>query len=221
MIQIEQEPAFILHRSPYKENHYLIDVFSAHCGRFRACVRIPRQRTHRQTNAYAPFHLLLVSGQRKGELASLWRAEMQGCFCPPAGQLALNAYYLNEILLGLLPLDDPVPQLFYQYAKALQTLDTAALRCFEYALLAYTGLLPDMQGDSAFYSLDMEGGGNAVLRPATRGYRREALQALLRGKPDWEDPDARHLLQRLVHMHSQRRANTRKTAVALRQLLQG
>ena len=219
MIHIEQEPAFVLHRRPYKENHYLIDVLSVHYVCFRASVRIPQQRTHRQTHIYAPFHLLALSGQRKGELASLWQAEIQGSFIPPAGQPLLNAHYLNEILLGLLPMDDPAPQLFYQYAQALQSPDASALRRFEYALLMHLGLLPEMQGHAPYYSLDSSGD-TAVLCAAAQGYRREILQGLLQGDPDWSHPDTRHLLQRLVHLYSQRRANTRKTTIALKQLLQ-
>lgn len=219
MIHIEQAPAFVLHRRPYKENHYLIDVFSAHYGCFRASVRIPQQRAYRQTDVYAPFRLLTVSGQRKGELAHLWQAEIQGSFMSPVGQSLLNAHYLNELLLGLLPPDDPAPHLFYQYAQALQFPDAAALRRFEYALLMHLGLLPELQGHADYYYLDSSGD-TAVLCAAVRGYRREVLQELLQGAPDWSHPDVRYLLQQLVHLYSQRRANTRKTTVALKRLLQ-
>ena len=149
----------------------------------------------------------------------MWQAEVQGSFIPPAGQPLLNAHYLNEILLGLLPMDDPTPQLFYQYAQALQSPDASALRRFEYALLMHLGLLPEMQGHAPYYSLDSSGD-TAVLCAAAQGYRREILLGLLQGAPDWSHPDTRHLLQRLVHLYSQRRANTRKTTIALKQLLQ-
>ena len=116
-------------------------------------------------------------------------------------------------------MDDPAPQLFYQYAQALQSPDASALRRFEYALLMHLGLLPEMQGYAPYYSLDSSGD-TAVLRAAAQGYRREILQGLLQGDPDWSHPDTRHLLQQLVHLYSQRRANTRKTTIALKQLLQ-
>jgi len=82
MIPLEQEPAFALHRKPYKENNYLIDIFSLNFGLFRASARIQQKKTHRKTNNYAPFLLLQISGQRKGELASLWQAEVQYDFTP-------------------------------------------------------------------------------------------------------------------------------------------
>ena len=129
MIPLEQEPAFALHRKPYKENKYLIYIFSLNFGLFRASARIQQKKTHRKTNNYAPFLLLQISGQRKGELASLWQADVQYDFTPRPARL-LHAHYLNEILLGLLPPDDPAPTVFHQYLLALQRVDALALRQF-------------------------------------------------------------------------------------------
>ena len=206
MIPLEQEPAFALHRKPYKENNYLIDIFSLNFGLFRASARIQQKKTHRKTNNYAPFLLLQISGQRKGELASLWQAEVQ------------HAHYLNEILLGLLPPDDPVPTVFHQYLLALQRVDAPALRQFEYTLLTHLGLLPEVAHYAEFYRLDFNDD-IAILRPDSRGYNGQNLERLLHHDPDWQNPETRQLLQSLIHFYSQRRADTKRTAVALRQLL--
>ena len=217
MIPLEQEPAFALHRKPYKENNYLIDIFSLNLGLFRASARIQQKKTHRKTNNYAPFLLLQISGQRKGELASLWQAEVQYDFTPHPARL-LHAHYLNEILLGLLPPDDPAPTVFHQYLLALQRVDAPALRQFEYTLLTHLGLLPEVAHYAEFYRLDFNDD-IAILRPDSRGYNGQNLERLLHHDPDWQNPETRQLLQSLIHFYSQRRADTKRTAVALRQLL--
>ena len=217
MIPLEQEPAFALHRKPYKENNYLIDIFSLNFGLFRASARIQQKKTHRKTRNYAPFLLLQISGQRKGELASLWQAEVQYDFTPRPARL-LHAHYLNEILLGLLPPDDPAPTVFHQYLLALQRVDASALRQVEYTLLTHLGLLPEVAHYAEFYRLDFTEE-IAVLQPDSRGYSSQNIERLLHHDPDWQNPETRQLLQSLIHFYSQRRADTKRTAVALRQLL--
>ena len=187
MIPLEQEPAFALHRKPYKENNYLIDIFSLNFGLFRASARIQQKKTHRKTNNYAPFLLLQISGQRKGELASLWQAEVQYDFTP-------------------------------RPARLLQRVDAPALRQFEYTLLTHLGLLPEVAHYAEFYRLDFTEE-IAVLQPDSRGYNGQNLERLLHHDPDWQNPETRQLLQSLIHFYSQRRADTKRTAVALRQLL--
>lgn len=217
MIPLEQEPAFALHRKPYKENNYLIDIFSLNFGLFRASARIQQKKTHRKTSNYAPFLLLQISGQRKGELASLWQAEVQYDFTPRPARL-LHAHYLNEILLGLLPPDDPAPAVFHQYLLALQRVDASALRQVEYTLLTHLGLLPEVAHYAEFYQLDFNDD-IAILRPDSCGYNGQNLERLLHHDPDWQNPETRQLLQSLIHFYSHRRADTKRTAVALRQLL--
>ena len=218
MIPLEQEPAFALHRRPYRENHYLIDIFALNLGLFRIAARIQNTKTHRKTNNYSPFLLLHISGQRKGELASVWQAEVQCDFTPKPAQL-LNAHYLNEIVLGLLPPDEPAPAVFQQYLLSLQQTDGLALRQFEHTLLTHLGLLPEIEQDAGFYRLELTDD-IAILRPASRGYSRENLTRLLYKRPDWQHPETRQLLQVLVRFYSHRRADTKKTAIARRQLLQ-
>ncbi len=219
MIPFEQEPAFVLHRKFYKENSYLVDIFSLNHGIFRACARITQKKTHRQTNDYATFRLLHISGQQKGELASLWRAEVQHDFTPKPA-LLFNAHYLNELLLGLLPLGDAAPVLFQQYLRVLPQADASALRQFEYALLAHLGLIPALAGEAPFYQFDFSGD-TAALLPAASGYARENLVALLYGAPNWQHPETRQLLQTLVRFYSGRHlaGRTRQTTLALRHIL--
>jgi DNA repair protein RecO (recombination protein O) len=71
-------------------------------------------------------------------------------------------FYLNELVLRLLPRDDPHERLFDAYAQTLQQLSRgepypAALRSFEKRLLAELGYAPLLDRDSADRPIDPAG----------------------------------------------------------------
>ena len=219
MLHFDQEPAFFLHRQPYKENGYLIDIFTLNYGFFCAHAYIPQGKTYRKTNNYAPFRLFSFSGQRKGEFASVRQVVLQYDLTPAPARL-LNAHYLNEILLGLLPFDEPAPSVFIQYLHSLQQTDESALRRLEYALLAHLGLFPEITQEASFYQLDFKGN-DVIFVPSASGYGKGSVEQLSSGVTDWESPEIRKLLQSLVRFHSGRRAHTKESAAALKSLLHG
>jgi DNA repair protein RecO (recombination protein O) len=68
-----------------------------------------------------------------------------------AGGAVFRAYYCNELVMKLLPREDPHPAVFDAYAATLPALAgsddlhaQAALRAFELVLLRETGVLPDL-----------------------------------------------------------------------------
>jgi DNA repair protein RecO (recombination protein O) len=66
-----------------------------------------------------------------------------------AAEAMFSAYYLNELLMKLLPRGEPQPLLFDAYADTLAALATepdesAALRAFELLLLRELGWLPEL-----------------------------------------------------------------------------
>jgi DNA repair protein RecO (recombination protein O) len=70
-------------------------------------------------------------------------------------------FYLNELLLRLLPRDDPHETLFDCYAEALNRLSlsgdaSAVLRAFEKRLLAELGYAPILERDAASRPIDPE-----------------------------------------------------------------
>ena len=75
------------------------------------------------------------------------KAEWRGGLPLPGGAALLCGFYLNELLLKLLPREDPHPLLWNDYASALRALtadarpaaQAATLRRFEVRLLAELG----------------------------------------------------------------------------------
>src|SRR4029450_2183367 len=72
--------------------------------------------------AFQPLHL---SWAGKSELRNLVSAERAGASLPLRGESLMCGFYLNELLLRLLPRDDPHEALFESYGEALARLSGA------------------------------------------------------------------------------------------------
>lgn len=136
------QPAFVLHRRPYRETSLILELFTQDHGRVAVVARGIRKARSRTAALLQPFMPLLLSWSGKGELQSLSQVEAQGYLGALSGKNLRCGFYLNELLMRLLPKHDPHPQLFAAYHKTLQDLQGAyekALRLFEKKLLMEIG----------------------------------------------------------------------------------
>lgn len=135
---------FILHSYPYRETSMLIDVFSRGHGRLSMVARGAKRPRSSLRGVLLSFQPLLLAWYGRGEVRTLARAEWIGGLPLLRGEALLCGFYLNELLLRLLPKEDPHEELFEQYRKALERLAVAApsapiLRAFEKVLLKELG----------------------------------------------------------------------------------
>ena len=72
------------------------------------------------------FHPLRLGWTASAELGNLISAEWAGALQPLAGRALMCGFYLNELLLRLLPRDDPHEALFDCYGEALAALSAGA-----------------------------------------------------------------------------------------------
>ncbi|QCF27823.1 DNA repair protein RecO [Hydrocarboniclastica marina] len=140
----EQEPAFILHRRPFQETSFLLDILTLSQGRLSLVARGASRPKNPWKAQLQPFQPLLLSWIGRTDLKTLTDAELRSA--PPlAGQDRLYCgLYLNELIQRLLPQHEPVPELFAAYLDALETLRGGdnlepGLRLFEQALVATLG----------------------------------------------------------------------------------
>lgn len=150
--RIDAQPAFILHQYPYRETSRLLDVFSRDHGRI-ALVARGVQRPGSQLRAVLQgFQPVVLSWFGSGEVKTLHSAEWQGGIPQLAGLSLLCGFYLNELLLRLLPREESFPKLFAAYFEAMRDLARPnhngvpvepVLRNFERQLLQETGYGPD------------------------------------------------------------------------------
>jgi DNA repair protein RecO (recombination protein O) len=150
----ESREAFILHSYPYRETSLLLDVFARAFGRVSMVARAARSPRSSLRGVLLAFQPLALSWFGKGEVRTLARAEWIGGQPRLQGEALMCGFYLNELLLRLLPREDPHDALFARYGEALRRLashgDSApALRSFERALLKELGYAMALERDSA------------------------------------------------------------------------
>lgn len=150
--RVQLQPAFVLHRRPYRETSWLLEVFSRDHGRLGLVARAARQSRKRSGAALEPARELLLSWTLRGELGLLVQSESVPGMSIPEGESLLAALYLNELLMRLTTRHDPHPQLYAHYRDALAALTrgfaAAPLRMFELHLLRELGYGLNLERDS-------------------------------------------------------------------------
>jgi DNA repair protein RecO (recombination protein O) len=143
----DDEPAFVLHAYPYRETSLIVEAFTPNYGRVAMVARGARRPRSETRGLLQAFQPLTLSWAGSGELKTLMKAEWRGGMPLPGGSALLAGFYVNELLMKLLPREDAHAALFDEYAAALAALterplpaeQAAVLRRFEVRLLAELG----------------------------------------------------------------------------------
>lgn len=149
-MRVELQPAYVLHRRPYRNTSAIIEVFSRDHGRVGLVARgllNPRSRSGTQA-LLQPFNKVVLSWTGRGELRTLTQAESAANTDVRIISATASMFYLNELLMRLLQRDDPHVRLFTIYEASLKSLQTSKttpqhdefnLRVFEKNLLDELG----------------------------------------------------------------------------------
>ena len=140
----DDQAAFVLHTFAYRETSVIVEAFTAEHGRIAMVARGAKRPRSELRGLLHGFQPLLISWFGQQELKTLIKAEWRGGLPLVSGSALVCGFYLNELLLKLLPREDPHPQLFANYESALSDLAAGAvqapvLRRFELALLTELG----------------------------------------------------------------------------------
>jgi DNA repair protein RecO (recombination protein O) len=149
----DAQPAFVLHSYPFKETSLILELLTAEFGRVGVVARGARRPRSVLRGVLLAFQPLLVSWSGKGELYTLVRAEWDGAYHPLKGLSLICGFYLNELLLKLLPRHDAHERLFQTYAQTLCELGQArepagVLRAFEKNMLRDLGYAVTLDRDA-------------------------------------------------------------------------
>lgn len=144
--RVQQQPAFLLHHRPYRDTSRILELYTEEHGRLSLFARGARGGRNGWAALLRPFTPLLVSytGDSAGEAGTLTGVEAApGPAALPAARV-LSGFYLNELMLKLLPRAEPQPDLYAIYAGALVALagdedEARTLRLFEKRLLDALG----------------------------------------------------------------------------------
>ncbi|QDQ87971.1 DNA repair protein RecO [Alcaligenaceae bacterium SJ-26] len=175
--RVQDAPAYILHSTAWKETSLVVQAFSREHG-LLALVAKGAKRPHSLLRpVLSAFQPLLLSWSGAAEVKTMTHGESAG-IRPLQGTAWMSAWYLNELLLRMLPREDPHPALYDAYEYALLSLaaglrPAAALRRFEWILLHENG-----------YGVDeaMPDFGDPALAPQLRQQLRERLEQHLSGR---------------------------------------
>ncbi|MCL2523922.1 MAG: DNA repair protein RecO [Betaproteobacteria bacterium] len=214
--KVDGQPAYVLHTYPFRETSLIVEVFTRDFGRMALLARGARRPRAAIRGLLMAFQPLELGWAGKGEVLTLMKAEWQGGQPLLTGQALFCGYYLNELMMHLLPREDAHEKLFARYGEMLQRLAAdpagkvreADLRRFEKALLQELGygLTLDRDADGqpvaaeAFYTYRMEQG------PARLPHEAAAAQ-VVRGKTlldlaaeDFSDPRTRAEAKALMRL---------------------
>jgi len=154
----EHEPGYVLHAYPYSESSLIVEAFTRGFGRVGLVARGARRPRSALRGVLLAFHPLRLSWSASTELGTLLSAEWGGGLASLSGIGLMCGFYINELLLRLLPRDDPHEALFDAYGDALAQLASSApkatahsaiLRGFERRMLAELGYAPVLDRDAA------------------------------------------------------------------------
>ncbi len=144
-MKTELHPCFILHKRQYRESSLLLDALSLEYGRVSLVARGARAKNKRNQQAILQaFQKLMLSWSGKGEMGTLNKAEADIASYDLSGTLMVSGFYMNELIIRLLHKNEPHPELFHAYERALDGLNEAndeqsVLRRFEKELLQTLG----------------------------------------------------------------------------------
>jgi DNA repair protein RecO (recombination protein O) len=159
--RVDQQAVYILNRRAYRETSLIIDVFSINYGRFSLVAKGAMRKRSQWSALLQPFQSLLVSWSGRSTLKTLVSAEAPSQPFKLNSAYLFSAYYLNELLIKLLPESEPNSQVFEAYVNALCGLNDKeniqlTLRHFEFLLLRDVGQLPDFFYDINNQSINAE-----------------------------------------------------------------
>ncbi|MDB5814594.1 MAG: repair protein RecO [Rhodocyclales bacterium] len=239
--RIHEVHAFVLHTYAWRETSLIVETFTRDHGRLPLMAKGARRPGSAVRGVLMAFQPLAVSWSGKNELKTLTGAYWLGGQALLSGIGLLCGYYLNELLLRLLPREDPHAALFERYARTIHDLAAGGqtaplLRSFELALLQELGygLTLDVVAGSGepvreagqYYFVVERGvleaedemGDSAALSPVFSG---RALLAMTRD--DFSDADtlaqAKSLMRRLLqHYLGGQQLESRRILIELQEL---
>ena len=191
-MRVEGQPAFILHVRAWRESSALVEALSADYGRIALVargIRGPKQQPQRA--ALQAFQLVQLDFLMRGEMARLIRVEPMDAAPLLRGDALMAAFYANELLLKLVPRQDPSAQVFTCYARLRHELAATknlagTMRLFERDLLEALGFAIDLQCDSRnqvidpdqYYLVDPESGFSLIAAGQPQAVSGRAIRAL-------------------------------------------
>jgi len=140
----DNQAVYVLHTFPFKETSLVVELFAHGFGRVVATAKGARRPRSAMRGMLQAFQPLVATWSGKLELKTLHSLDWGGGLLLLKGEALMCGFYLNELLLRLLPREDPHEALFEYYSATLKILASgedlaSTLRRFELKLLQELG----------------------------------------------------------------------------------
>ena len=160
-LKYSNQPVYVLHTYPFKETSLVVELFSQQFGRIAAVAKGARRPHSTMRGMLQSFQILDSAWSGKNELKTLHSLDWSAGLTLLRGEGLMCGFYMNELLLRLLPREDAHENLFNYYAAALQTLTigtefASTLRRFELKLLQEMGYAVPLLQDENDIAIDAE-----------------------------------------------------------------
>ncbi|WOH37332.1 DNA repair protein RecO [Thalassotalea fonticola] len=145
---INLQQAYLLHSRPYRDSSMLVNLLTEQNGHVSAVVYVGKGKKSNKKGLLQPFANLQIEIKGKNDLKNLSRIEHAEKSMQLSGNYLFSGFYLNELMVRLLPENIPLENLFSLYQNSLAQLLAQndlepLLRRFEMSLLAELGLSLD------------------------------------------------------------------------------
>ncbi len=157
----DNQPVFVLHTYPFKETSLVVELFSLNFGRVAVVAKGARRPRSAMRGMLQSFQPLIATWSGKAELKTLHSLEWSSGLLLLQGEALMCGFYLNELLLRLLPREDAHEALFEYYASTLRTLSSkkdyaTTLRRFELKMLQELGYAVPLDADEHEQAIEPE-----------------------------------------------------------------
>jgi DNA repair protein RecO (recombination protein O) len=180
---------YVLHSYPFRETSLIVEFFTRSHGRVGLMAKGARRPKSSMRGTLMAFQPMRLTWSGKAELKTLHGVDWEAGHLQLQGLQLMCGFYVNELLLKLVPREDPHEGLYGAYEQAIHALRGGAkparlLRRFERELLREMGyellLERDVDGQpvqpEAQYAYQMEKG------PVRLSHNRAAPGLRVRGK---------------------------------------
>ena len=152
---------YVLHTYAFKETSLVVELFTRDYGRVAVVAKGARRPRSAMRGMLQSFQPLIGAWSGKQELKTLHSLEWGSGLLLLQGEALMCGFYLSELLLRLLPREDPHDELFEYYGETLRTLSHSAehattLRRFELKLLQEMGYAVPLLSDENNSEIDAE-----------------------------------------------------------------
>ena len=116
------QAVYVLHTYPFKETSLVVELFSQQYGRIAAVAKGARRPHSAMRGMLQSFQTLEGAWSGKNELKTLHSLEWSTGLTLLKGEALMCGFYMNELLLRLLPREDAHVNLFSYYQSTLKIL---------------------------------------------------------------------------------------------------